>query len=190
VKRLRTTRSMSSLAEGIVERLDRSEEGKERARAVSAWRQAAGLEVFAHARGFALRDRELLVFVDSPIWANELSVLSEHYRTAVNERLGKEAVGSIRFAVSKRVSVETRYEEEDEAAEADRVLDRVEPIPLTATEREQVSLMAQAVKTEKLRESVIAAAIAHQEWRKGIEARNAAEKAVQRATEGLKEPRG
>jgi hypothetical protein len=188
VTRLRKNESVASVAETIFTRLDKTGEGRERSRAIAAWRQVAGAEVFSHARGFALRDGELLVFVDSSTWANELSVLSEHYRTAVNERLGKEAVGSMRFAVSKKVAQETGFEREDEAAEAESRRDRVPPVPLTANEREQLSLMAAAVKSEKLRETVVAAATAHLEWRKGIEAHNAAQKAVQSATEGSKPP--
>jgi hypothetical protein len=190
MRRLRTTERVSSLAEGVFARLDHSGEGRERARAVTAWRHVAGSEVFAHARGFALRDGELLVFVDTSTWANELSVLSEHYRKAVNERIGKEAVGSMRFAVSKRIAEEASLDAEDAAADADREVDLVEPVALSETEREQLALMAAAVKSDKLRETVIAAASAHLQWRKGIEARNAAEKAVQRATEGSKRSRG
>jgi hypothetical protein len=188
MRRLRTTERMSTLAESVFGRLDRSGEGRERARAVTAWRHVAGAEVFAHARGFALRGTELLVFVDSPIWANELSMLSEQYRSAVNERIGKEAVGSIRFAVSNRVAREASVDEEDRAAEAARTHDRVEPVPITPTERGQLERMAASVKNEKLRETVVAAATAHLQWQKGIEARKTAERAAQRATEGPKQP--
>jgi hypothetical protein len=142
----------------------------------------AGEEVAAHARGFALRDRELLVFVDSSVWANELSVLSEHYRTAINDRLGKEAVGSVRFAVSKQVAevLESEAEDDSHASAGERA--RIEPLPATQNEIEQLRQMAASVSDPALREAVVAAARAHLEWRKGIEAHSAAEKAVQRAT--------
>jgi hypothetical protein len=190
MKRLQRSERVSSLADGVFGRLERSEEGRAQARVVTAWRHVAGAEVFAHARGFALREGELLVFVDESTWANELAVLSEHYRGAVNERLGKEVVSSIRFAVSKRVSRDRSFEEEDSATAEALSREQAPPVPLTRTEREQLSLMAAAVKNERLRETVIAAATAHLQWRKGIEARNAAEKATQRATEGLEPPRG
>jgi hypothetical protein len=115
-------------------------------------------------------------------------VLSEHYRAAVNERLGKEVVSSMRFAVSKRVAEDRSIESEDAAAEESLAREQAAPVPLTQTEHEQLALMASAVKSERLRETVIAAATAHLQWRKGIEARNAAEKASQRATEGQKPP--
>jgi hypothetical protein len=58
----------------------------------------------------------------------------------------------------------------------------VAPVRATETEIEQVRQMAASVSDQGLREAVIAAALAHLEWRKGIEARSVAERAVQRAT--------
>jgi hypothetical protein len=182
MSRSRKTQSVGSIVDGLWGRLDRSGQGAAQARAVSAWRAVAGDEVAAHARGFALRDSELLVFVDSAVWANELSILSEHYRVAVNERLGKELVTSIRFAVSKKVAEVQAQEAEDDSQTSAARRDRVEPVRATETEIGQVRLMAAAVSDPGLREAVIAAAVAHLEWRKGIEARSVAEKAVQRAT--------
>lgn len=182
MSRLRRTERVGSIADGLWGRLDRTGDGATRARAVMAWRAAAGEEVAAHARGFALRDRELLVFVDSAVWANELSVLSEHYRAAVNERLGKDLVGSIRFTVSRKVEEGIRFDAEDAARSSASEPVRVEPGVASPQEIEHVKRMAGAVVNEKLREAVIAAAIGQLEWRKGIEARNAAESAVQRPT--------
>jgi hypothetical protein len=174
---------VSEAAAGLLGRLDRSGEGMRQARAVAAWRDAAGAEVASHARGFALRGSELLVFVDSSTWANELSVLAEHYRQAVNGRIGKEAVGSIRFSVSKRVSEEVAWEGADAAAVDAVTGGRVAPVPATETEVAQIRHMAAAVKTERVREAVVAAAIRNLEWRKGMEAQNAAQTAAQRAAE-------
>ena len=115
-------------------------------------------------------------------------MLSEIYRTGVNERLGKEAVNSIRFAVSRKVDEAVRFDAEDARAEEDRTADHVTPIPLTEEEHEAVAAMAAVVKSEALRETVIAAATAHFEWRKGIQARNAAQNGVQRARERSEEP--
>lgn len=180
--RLQRGEDVGALVAGLFNRLDRGGQGAAKARAVSAWRAAAGEEVYAHARGFALRDDELLVFVDSPVWANELSVLAEHYRVAVNERIGKEAVGSIRFTVSRKVSEELVREAEDVPSSVATDEAKVTPAAATSDEIERVRREAAVVKNEELREAVVAAAIARLEWSKGIEARNAAERAVQRAT--------
>jgi hypothetical protein len=182
MSRLRKAASVGTIADGLWGRLDRTGQGAVRARAVSAWRTVAGEEVAAHARGFSLRDQELLVFVDSAVWANELSVLSEHYRTAVNERLGKELVTSIRFAVSRKVAEAKEQEAEDESRASGGAAEKVEPVKATETEIAQVRQMAAVVSDPGLRQAVIAAALAHLEWRKGMEARSVAERAVQRAT--------
>lgn len=176
------------VARSLMGRLDPTGEGFERARAVSAWRDAAGPEVMSHARGFALRDGELLVFVDSGVWANELSALSEHYRTAVNERIGKETVRAVRFTVSKMVAEERWWEAAESRSADEREAERVRPVTATGTERDQIRMMASAIHDDRVREAVIAAAIGDLEWRKGIEARNEAQAAAQRATGPDPEP--
>lgn len=186
--RLQRTERVGSLAAGLWTRLDRTGQGAAKARAVSAWRSAAGEEVYAHARGFALREGELMVYVDSPVWANELSVLAEHYRTAVNDQIGKETVTSMRFTVSRKVSEERVRDAEEESISGVGAAEQVTPGTATATEIEQVRQMAAAVANKELREAVTAAAIAQLEWSKGIEALKAAEKAVQRATGVDSEP--
>lgn len=186
--RIKRSESVTSLAGGLLGRLDTQGGGRDRARAITAWRQVAGDGVFAHARGFALREGELLVFVDTPVWANELAALSEIYRTGVNERLGKEVVTSIRFAVSRKVEEAVRFDEEDASAEKARTEDLVAPVTLTEDERDAVAAMAAVVGNDELRETVIAAATAHFEWRKGIQARNEAQRASQSARGGSKEP--
>ena len=155
----------------------------QQARAIAAWREAAGPEVSAHARGFVLRDGELLVFVDVSVWANELSVLAEHYRGAVNERLGKEAVSSIRFAVSRKASEERAWETVDAAAGAEAGARKAPPVPATETEVAQITHMASAVKNDKVREAIVAAAIRNLEWRKGLDALRASQEPAQRSTE-------
>lgn len=172
----------AGIARSLLSRLDRTGEGFERAKAISAWRDAAGAEVATHARGFALREGELLVFVDSSVWANELSALSEHYRAAVNERIGKETVRAVRFAVSKMVAEERWWEAAESRAAEERHAERVQPVTATETERDQIRMMASSIHDEKVREAVIAAAIRDLEWRKGIDARNAAQGAAERAT--------
>jgi hypothetical protein len=157
---------------------------------ISAWRLVAGPEVYSHARGFALRGDELVVFVDTHTWATELSAMQEHYKAALNMVIGKETVATLRFAVSKKVaedkSIEVSRESEGEAM----TTPTVEPVVASALERDQVRLMTAGIHDERIREAVIAARIAHLEWRKGTEARNAAERALQRLREADSSARG
>jgi hypothetical protein len=166
-------------ANGLLRRLDRNG-NIERARAVAAWRDVAGDEVAAHAMGFAMRGSELLVYVDSPVWATELAALSERYRSDINTAVGKELVGSMRFTVSKKVSEEhAREEARLQVIESSRV-DRVEPVLATAQERAQIEAMAAGIHDERVREAAVSAAICGLEWRKGQAAAKSPENAVQR----------
>lgn len=170
------------LAKRVLDRLDPGGIGVERARVVSIWEKVAGAEVFSHARGFALRDGELLIFVDSGVWANELAALSEHYRQAINTVAGREAVRSMRFAVSKRVRGETDWEDREASGAREAEEPRVDPVPATAHELAQIRQMASAIHSEDVREAVIRAAIRNLEWQKGIEARKTAENGSERST--------
>lgn len=173
-------RSAGDAARRALRRIDKNG-AMERASAVSAWRDAAGPEVSGHARGFAMRERELVVFVDSPVWASELAALSEHYRTAVNGRLGKESVSSVRFTVSRVVEEERRFEDNEEANRESYSTDKVQPEPASEIERLQIERMATSIKNEAVREAVVKAAIADLEWKKGLKARNESQAARERA---------
>jgi hypothetical protein len=179
---------VTSLAEGLIARLDPSGEGRERSRVVSAWRLVAGPEVFSHSRGFALRDGELLVFVDTNSWATELSAMGEHYRAALTMALGQETVTSLRFAVSKKVKEQLAFEEQQLAEEAEDAWWKAEPVAANRLEKDQIEMMAAGIGDPQIRSAVVSAEIAHLEWRKGIEARNAAERALQRLREPNQNP--
>ena len=71
-----------------------------------AWEESAGQQVAGITRGLALRGAELVVTVDNPVWAQELSLLAEKYRDPLNEALNRELkeenlnpIKSIRFRV-------------------------------------------------------------------------------------------
>ena len=157
-------------ARRILGRLDKGGH-MERARAVSAWREVAGAEVAGHAMGAAMRGDELIVYVDSPVWASELSALSEHYREAMNGLLGQEMVRTLRFTVSRKVSEERAWEAARAAEFEAARPERAEPVSLDPGEREDIERMAEAIHDERLREAAIRAATADLEWRKGVEAR-------------------
>jgi hypothetical protein len=148
---------------------------------VAAWRDVAGDEVAAHAMGFAMRGAELLVYVDSPVWATELTALSERYRSEINTAIGKELVGSMRFTVSKKVSEEHAWEEARRQAAESAQVKRIEPVRATTQERAQIEAMAAGIHDETLREAAVSAAICGLEWRKGQAADKSPENAVQSA---------
>jgi hypothetical protein len=176
-------RTVGDAARGVLQGLDRGG-NIERARAVAAWREIAGAEVSAHAMGYAMRDGELVVYVDGPAWATELSALSEQYRAGVNRELGKELVSTMRFAVSKKVSEERAWEEARAREEADARHELIEPVPASPQELSQIEAMAAQIHAAALREAAVRAAVRGLEWRKGMAAR----KTPQRATGGPQDP--
>jgi hypothetical protein len=167
-------------ARSALSRLDRGG-NMDKARAVAVWREVAGAEVAAHAMGFALRGSELLVYVDSPVWATELSALSERYRSEINATLGKELVGSMRFTLSKKVSEERVWDDAERRSVDDAESRRVTPVPVTDQERSQIEAMAAGIHDETLRQAAIRAAISGLEWRKGRSADNSPQNALQSA---------
>lgn len=143
----------------------------DRAKAVAIWREVAGADVAAHAMGYAMREHELVVFVDSPVWATELAALSERYRSEINSVAGRELVGSMRFTVSKKVAEERAWEAASEQLADEIRPNMVEPVPASDQERAQIAAMAASIHDDRLRESAVRAATRALEWRKGLKAR-------------------
>lgn len=131
------------------------------------WDKLAGERVAAHTTGVHLREGELVVKVDSPIWATELSALAGPYAKGMNEALGKDWVKAVRFTVSKAVDERRLRERMEEEKEASRQPDPFDPIPLTAQELADVEASVPDVGDEDLRRAVIRATVAGLEWEKG-----------------------
>ena len=132
------------------------------------WEEIAGDTVLSQPTGAHVKRGELVVYVDSPIWATELSALSGEYQKRLNAALGKEAVTSVRFTVSRKVGEERAFRAREMAAEAEAEKDRVDAVPLTESERAQVEASASAIEDDALREAVVRATIADLEWKKGL----------------------
>lgn len=165
---------LRGMTDGLLRKLD--PKGRRfGSRAAMAWREVAGPEIAKHTTGSALREGELLVYVDSPTWAHELSAMAEHMRVRLNEALGEELVRSVRFAVSRAVRQEQQLREEEVAASRYYAEDDVEPVPLSEQEHAQVEFAAGNISDERLREAVVRAMTRHLEWKKGTRARNGRE---------------
>ncbi len=145
------------------------------ARAVEEWHRVAGPQIGGHTFGAALRSGELLVSVDSAGWATELAAMSETLRGRINEAIGKETVRSIRFTVGRRVQEERERESIERTSARRYGGERVEPVALTAKERETVERSVSVIEEESLRTAALRATVADLEWKKGLEQRNAAQ---------------
>jgi hypothetical protein len=118
----------------------------------------------------------MVVYVDSPSWATELSALSALYIPRLNEELGKDLVESMRFTVSSKVSRTKKQADEQEEVDAFYAPDDVVPIKLTDQELRQVEHSASVIKNERVREAVVRATVADLELQKGRQAKKGREK--------------
>jgi len=166
--------SLGDSLDSLMRRLNRKTNGAYvQTRIAGAWAEIAGPSVLSHTTGAHLRAGEMIVYVDSPVWATELSALAEEYRTRVNAHLGNEAVRSVRFTVSKRVGEQRGFEIAAREALEEDSRDKVDSIPLSAEERAQVEASTAAIEDDELREAVLRATVADLEWKKGLsEAKN------------------
>lgn len=164
----------------LIGRLDRkSGGGYTQARVGILWQELAGPMVTNHTTGAHLRDGTLVIYVDGPAWATELTAMSETYRIRMNEELGKNVVRTIRFTVSRKVAEEFRLKRTELEDEEFYLQDVVDSVPLTKTEREQVEASTESIPDEGLREAAVRATVADLEWKKGLAARKARETARQ-----------
>ena len=155
----------------IMRRIDRSGKGLLQVRVAEAWETVAGPSAAAHTTGAHVRGGELMVYVDSPVWATELSALAALYRQEINKYLGQEVVETVRFSVSRKAAEKTAQSPKGvDRGEGDEADPRVASIPLSQGERRQVEASVAAIKDEALRETVLRATIADLEWKKGLAA--------------------
>ncbi len=153
----------------LVRRLDRKSGGEWRnVRIAELWPEAVGPHIAAHTGRVFLRGNELVVQVDSPIWATELAAMSELLKERLNEAMGKAEVRTIRFTVSRDVSRERRrgQRETEEAAERTAT---VVPVALSDEETARVRESVSAIENDELREAAFRATVKHLEWSKGIQ---------------------
>lgn len=167
MSRSRKTQSFNDVAGKVLRRADKN--GKRKgAMAVNAWEAVAGDAIAAHTKGFALRDDgELVIFVDSAAWANQLSLMASELMEGLNKHLGEVSVRSLRFTVSKKVK------EGLGAAPQAGIVERdggewPEPAALNDIEVAQASRVASVIKNDALREAALRAMTKDLELKKGL----------------------
>jgi len=175
--RRRKTETFGDLSHDVVSRIDPHGKRYE-SQAVQVWPEVAGEEIVKHTRGFAMREGELVVFVDSPAWANELSLMAERLKESINSRISHGSVRAIRFNVSKRVQEERQWDVSRQQDDEYYRVDTAPPIPLSPEELMQAEYMAEAVPDLELREKALKVMIKDLEGKKGARASNAAERAT------------
>ena len=167
-QRSRKTRDLGDVAAGILRRADKG--GKRfGAQAVSAWGDVVGAEIARHTHGFALRgDRELVVFVDSAAWANQLTLMSGELLERLETRLGEKTVRSLRFTVSRKVNDEIVWAAGGSDAEQFYAPEETPRAPLDHTELQQAAHVAAVVKNLEVREAALRVMIKDLEQKKSL----------------------
>lgn len=167
-KRKGTQTDLSVAIGKLVGKLDRSNKGAYTQNLVAqAWNRIVGTDVLAHTTGAHLKEGEMVVYVDSPMWATELSSLSEQYRQAVNAEIGKNAVKSIRFNVSRKVSQQKLIIGAEEETDRFYERDKTKPLPLNTAEMEQILESTKEIEDPELREAVVKATVVDLQMKKG-----------------------
>jgi Dna[CI] antecedent, DciA len=161
----------------------RDRERMAQAGVVMWWAASVPPEIARHTIGAAMRDGELVVQVDSPVWAAELSAMSEQLRMLMEEATGTGTVRAVRFTVSRRVEMARRDDRDQDELDGLYEPEDVQPIPLTPQERSQVEHAAEQIDDAELRTAFIEAMVTDMELDKG-------RKAASEAQKGSRDPRG
>jgi len=110
------------------------------------WEEAVGAQLARIARPLRVHKGTLYVEVTSPVQARELELLKERIIKRLNERLGEERIKELRFRASGIVEPSERPEPQTRV--------RVEEVPLSAEEREEIEQLVSGVEDERLREAL------------------------------------
>lgn len=170
-RRKRKAIYLGELTKSVLRKADRG--GRQgSAIAVSVWPEAVGPDITRHTKGFALREGgELVIFVDSAAWANQLSLMSTELLDRVNARIGNASVTSLRFTVSRSVKEEIVWRAAEEAAEQAYAPDPDLARPLDDVELKQAEKVASVVNDDALREMALRVMVKDLEQKKGARER-------------------
>lgn len=170
-KRRRDIASIRSVLDSFVGRID-PDGRRHESEVVAAWGRVCGDEIAAHTMGHSFSDGELLVFVDTAVWANELSLMAEEMRRRLGEAVPQVSVESIRFVVSRRVEEAALMEAEERRAGA-APDSRVEAGRLTATDEREIERATKGIADPDVRAAAAGLMRRDLEWKKGLERRSA-----------------
>lgn len=157
------------------ERLDQMHAAEEQGRVYAAWNAVCdGTREGDHVTGlcYLARENKLLVYMDSPSWTQEMTMLREIIRARM-ERAGAKVDGLI-FKTSA-AGYRSAGERRGDAARTahDRAASSPAPVPLSEEERGEVDSLTDGIGDEHLRRALKKAMVASLEWSKSKEIANA-----------------
>ena len=146
-------------------------------RALKVWRKMGDRRVREHVRSIYLRQgrvlRELVVYVDTPGWAQEFQMFSGPYRLEWNHLCEVEGLpmqaDRLTFRVSSRTGAAADPSASGPAEQARRCVRQVSPTPLSPEELARVEASVACIRDDALRRKAYSAMKSVMEWRKGSE---------------------
>lgn len=117
----------------------------EEVRVFEVWEEAVGLRVAANAQPHRIKNGKLFVSTVNPIWAQELSLLSENIREKLNECLGDEKIKEIYFQCTSGIV---------RAAKKEKKTSFSGEVRLSPAEMKEIVVATKNIGDETLREAV------------------------------------
>lgn len=168
--------NIGSEIKGLVGNLERANPSlSATARIKKAWNKSVDDRIKKHVVAIFVvpntDESEVIIYVDSPIWAAELSMQEDLIKLKLNVDLQREQIEKIRFIVSKEqyVNKEKKRTTYDELREEEESYRSVEPARLDEEELLSIQEAAAHIEDDKMRMAAYAAAKANLEWQKGLE---------------------
>jgi len=144
---------------------------------IDVWDSIVGPDIAQHTNIEGMRGTELLVAVDSPVWANELQAMAGQLVERLQQEVSNTPVKTMRFTVAKVVSARRVERSAQEDAEGRYSGPKVEPVALSREELAAIERSVAGIENESLRDAALKATVRDLERKKGQERLNASEKA-------------
>lgn len=154
---------------------------------IEVWDDVVGPDIAGHTFVSGLKDGELVVLVDSPVWSTELNAMAEQLKDRLSQELGQKTVKSLRFNVSRRVAIERAERTVRREAERGYGGETVTPTPLSQSELEAIKRSVSGIENEALREAALRATVTDLERKKGQEDHNSSQEPSE-GLQGAKKP--
>lgn len=132
------------------------------------WEQIAPKEVLDHTDNVFLfmKDgkKEMVVYVDSPIWAAELTACKDRLRMFMEQRLGEGPIDIMKFQASSMAYRKKTFIKREEENQSD-----TGSIPLTNAEIDDIFEYTNSIEDEGLKNAIRQAWTKNKEWQKWTE---------------------
>ena len=167
---------VASEIKGLVESLERSNPSlSATARVKQAWNASVDDRIKKHVVAVFVvpntDNSEIIIYVDTSIWAAELSMQEELFKLKLNTKLQKEQIEKIKCVVSKEkyTNRRRRMTTIEELREEESSYKNVAPVELDEDELAGIQEAAAQIEDDRIRNAAYAAAKANLEWQKGLE---------------------